>query len=305
MSGSDVVMRWKVVVGFAALCLLSGSSWAIPPAMGDGLPLLEEQGLLFGAIGLTALLFSWRGGWARPDGLLLAQIGGAAVAFFGVPIVVVEYAGASVSSLTRSALFAVVPVVVGLVVAAGDGGTREERGARRSLIPALVGAGGLLLILPLQFSESLRGQVMLALVCAAVVLVGFASVWLYRLLRDVAVVQAIALVGVANAIFLLGCSAVHEQMVWQWRSLESVVSISSGVDLVEVLLIVWLLREMTPIRFAARYLVIPMVTILESFVFVRPQVTVRIGFGTALLAAGAGMLLFLKDGEEETVLSLR
>jgi hypothetical protein len=196
-------------------------------------------------------------------------------------------------------------VVVGLVVAAGDAGTRGERGPRRFLVPALVGVGGLLLLLPLQSSGSLRGRVMLALVLAAVVLVGIASVWLYRLLGEIPVVQSIAVVGVANGLFLLICSAVHEDMVWGWRELISGVSISSGADLIEVLLIVWLLREMAPIRFAARYLVIPMVTVLESFVFVRPQLTVRIGFGTALLAVGAGMLLFLGDGEEETVLSLR
>ena len=298
-------MRWKVWAPFAVLCLVSGSSWIIPPAMADGLPLLEQQSLLFGVIGLIALLFSRRDTWARRGGLQLARTGGAAVAFFGVPIVVVEYAGASVSSITRSALFAVVPVVVALAVAAGDVGIREERGARRFLAPALAGVGGLLLLLPLQFSGSPRGRVMLALVSAVVVLVGFASVWLYRLLGDVAVVQAIALTGVANAIFLLVCSALHEVMVWRWSGLESVLSISSAVDLLEVLFIVWLLREMEPIRFAARYFVIPMVTILESFVFVRPQMTVRIGFGTALLAAGAGMLLFTKNGEEETVLSLR
>jgi hypothetical protein len=163
----------------------------------------------------------------------------------------------------------------------------------------------LLFLLPLQFSGSLRGRVMMALVCASVVLVGFASVWLYRSLGGVSLSQSIAVVGIANAVFLLVWSAVHEDMVWQWHGLASVVSISSGVDLLEVLLIVWLVRAMEPIRFAARYLVIPMVTILESFVFVRPQMTVRIGFGTVLLVAGSGMLLFMKDGEEETVLSLR
>ena len=149
-------MRWTIGASFAALCILSGSSWVVPPVMGYGLPLLQQQGLLFGVLGLIALLFFQRGMWVRRGGLQLARTGGAAVAFFGVPIVVVEYAGASVSAITRSALFAVVPVVVGLVVAAGDAGTREERGARRFLAPALAGVGGLLLLLPVQFSGYLR-----------------------------------------------------------------------------------------------------------------------------------------------------
>jgi hypothetical protein len=84
-----------------------------------------------------------------------------------------------------------------------------------------------------------------------------------------------------------------------------VVSISSLVDAVEVLLLVWLLQEMSPMRFAARYLVIPLLTVLESYVLMRPEWTIRMGFGTVLLAVGAGMLLFWEAGEEDTVLSLR
>jgi hypothetical protein len=172
-------------------------------------------------------------------------------------------------------------------------------------MPALAGLGGLLLLLPLSFSSSARGWMMLAVVCSAVVLVGLSSVWLYRLLRGLAFANSIAVVGVANAVFLLGWSAFHEEFVWRGDGLASVVSISSLADVTEVLLITWLLREMCPVRFAARYLVIPLLTVLESFVVMRPEWTVRMGVGTALLAAGGGMLLFLKAGEEETVLSLR
>jgi hypothetical protein len=172
-------------------------------------------------------------------------------------------------------------------------------------VPALAGLGGLLLLLPLDFSGSVRGWVMLAVVCAAVVGVGLASVWLYRLLPGFGLADAVAVVGFANAVFLLVLSCVHETVVWRWSGMASVVSITSLVDVVEVLLIVWLLREMPPIRFAARYHVIPLLTILESFVLMRPEWTIRMGFGTALLAAGAGTLLFWKAGEEEIVLSLR
>jgi hypothetical protein len=207
--------------------------------------------------------------------------------------------------MSRSALFALVPVVVVMAVASGESGEREERSARLFLMPALAGLGGLLLLLPLAFSSSAHGWMMLAVVCAAVVLVGLSSVWLYRLLRGFTLADAIAVVGLANAVFLLVWSAVREEVVWRGDGLASVMSIASLADVIEVLLIAWLLREMPPIRFAARYLVIPLLTVLESYVVMRPDWTVRMGFGTALLAAGGGMLLFLKAGEEETVLSLR
>ena len=172
-------------------------------------------------------------------------------------------------------------------------------------MPALVGLGGLLLLLPLQFSGSARGWLILAVVCAAVVLVGLASVWLYRLLRGAGLAESVSVVGLANAVFLLVWSAVRGDVVWRGSSLASMLSASSLVDVVEVLLLVWLLREIPPVRFSARYLAIPLLTVLESYVLMRPEWTVRMGFGTVLLAVGAGMLLFLKVGDEETVLSLR
>jgi hypothetical protein len=298
-------MRWTLWIAYAVLCVLSGTSWAIPREMSDGLPPLERQGFLFSAIGLTALVFAGCRVWFRSGGLQYARLAGAAVGFFGVPMVVAEYARGSVPAISRSALFALVPVVVVMAVASGESAGREERGARLFLMPALAGVGGLLLLLPLAFSSSARGWMMLAGVCAAVVLVGLTSVWLYRLLRGFALADTIAVVGLANAVFLLVWSAVREEVVWRGNGLASVMSIASLADVVEVLLITWLLREMLPIRFAARYLVIPLLTVLESYVVMRPEWTVRMGFGTALLAAGGGMLLFLKAGEEETVLSLR
>jgi hypothetical protein len=298
-------MRWTLWIAFAALCVLSGTSWAIPREMSDGLPALEQQGVLFGVIGLTALVFAGREVWSRNRVLGCVRLAGAAVAFFGAPMVVVEYARGSVPAISRSALFALVPVMVVMAVASGEAAEREERGARLFLMPALAGLGGLLLLLPLSFSRSARGWTMLAVVCAAVVLVGLASVWLYRVLGGFALTEAIAVVGLANAVFLLLWSAVLEEVVWRGNGLASVVSFGSLADVVEVLLISWLLREMSPIRFAARYLLIPLVTVLESYVVMRPEWTVRMGVGTALLAAGGGMLLFLKAGEEETVPSLR
>jgi hypothetical protein len=194
-----------------------------------------------------------------------------------------------------------VPVVVVMVIAAGD----DEKGARRFLAPALAGLGGLLLVLPLEFSGSIRGWLMLSVICAAVVLVGLSSVWLYRMLCGVALAHAVAAICLANAVFLLVCSVVRGDYVLRWSGLASVISTASLVDVVEVVLLVWLLREMAPVRFAARYLLIPLLTILESFFLIRPEVTVRIACGTLLLAAGVGMLLFLKSGDEETMLSLR
>ena len=144
-------MRWTLWTAFVVLCVLSGTSWAIPREVSDGLPPLEQQELLFGVIGLTALLFAGRRAWSRSRGLQYARLAAAAVGFFGVPMVVVEYARGSVPAISRSALFALVPVVVVMAVASGESAGQEERGARWFLMPALAGQGGLLLLLPWRF----------------------------------------------------------------------------------------------------------------------------------------------------------
>ena len=295
-------MRWIVWVVFATLCILSGTSWVISTAVPDALPSLEQQGLLFCVIGLIAFLVAGRGWFSRIGSTQGVSLGVAFVGFFGAPLVIVEYARNGVASMNRSALFAMVPVVVVLAIAAGDG---EERGVRRFLLPALVGVGGLLLLLPVGIPGSVLGRVMLGLVCVAVVMAGLASVWLYRLLHGVALADAIVVAGLVNAVFLLVCSSVSGDFIWRWSGLASMLSVSSLVDGVEVMLLIWLLREMSPVRFAARYLLIPLITILEGYVLIRPEFTVRMGFGTVLLAVGVGVMLFWKAGEEETVLSLR
>jgi hypothetical protein len=290
------MMRRAVWIAFAAVCVLSASSWIAPRA--EGLPSLELQGLRYGLIGLVAFLF---GRGRLRFGNVGLRVAAAGVGFFGVPMMIGEWARVGVPEISRSALFAMVPVVVVITVAAGD----EERGVRRFLVPALVGLGGLLLLLPLEFSGSLRGRLMQVAVCFAVVVVGLSSVWLNRLLRGIALAEALAVVCLSNAVFLLVCSAVREELVWRWSGLASVVSLSSLVDVAEVVLLVWLLGEMMPVRFAARYLLIPLLTLLESYALMRPELSVRVVSGVVLLAVGAGMFLFLKMGEEETMLSLR
>jgi hypothetical protein len=297
--------RWTPWLGFAVLCFLSATSWVIPQTARGTLPPIEEQGLLFGLLGLAGLMFSVRRKWRRERIGEYLRVAGGSLGVFGIPVVVAEYAGASVPSITRSALFAFVPVVVVVAVAAGDMGAGEERGARRFLVPALLGAGGLLLLLPLQISNSPRGRVLAALVGAVVVLVGVMSVRLHRLLREIGLAEAVALVGLANAVFLLAWSGFSEEMVWRWTELIAAGPFSLLVDGIEVLLIVWLLREMVPVRFSARYLLIPLLTVFESFVLERPEATVRMICGTILLATGTGALLFLKARDEEAMLSLR
>jgi hypothetical protein len=294
-----VLMARLTWFAFALLCLQLSAAWIIPVATGL-LPGLERQSVIYLAIGLTALLFVKR----QPalQGLELRWWGLAfgSVVLFGVPAVVIEWAS-GVPSSGISALFAMVPIVVVLAVATSG----DEGGVRRLLPWALAGLGGVLLLLPVDVPGSARGRVMMAGLLAVVVLVGVGSVWMHRLLRSFRVVDAVSVVCLSNALFLMVWCVVSGSFVWGWTALASSVSVSSLVGLVEVLLAVWLLREMRPVHFGARYLVIPWLTVVEGLVVLRPELTVRMGVGVVLLGVGAGRMLLSGASDEEGGLSLR
>jgi hypothetical protein len=112
-------MKRSVWIGFGMLCLLSASAWVAEPFGGfSTLPSLERQGLLYGAIGLAALIVS--GARFRTQGEQVGeksersrlQVALAGVLLFGLPAIAIEFASGSIPAISRAALFAIVPTVV-------------------------------------------------------------------------------------------------------------------------------------------------------------------------------------------------
>ncbi len=301
-------MQQGVRLTFGALCLLSSCAWIAEPFGSSSLPLLERQGLLFAEIGIVSLLLLVRGSASpRLKGKASVHLAIAGIVFFSFPAIAISLASGAVPEISRSALFAMVPVVVVVVAATSAGGEADsfETNARRFLVPALAGLGGLLLLLPLNFSASPRGQAMIAILVAAVIAVGLASVRLYRLLQGFNLREAIAVICLSNAAALLIYGAAQGGLVWSRSGLTSLLLPPSLVDLAEILMLLVLLRAMQPVRFASRYLLIPLLTVVQGYVLVRPVLTVRVVAGAALLAAGTGLLLFLKPTDDRVGLSLR
>jgi drug/metabolite transporter (DMT)-like permease len=230
------------------------------------------------------------------------RVAGASVMLLGVPAVVSEWAQGGVPDTSQAALFALVPFVVVAVAMARELAPGEEAGVQRFFAPALAGFGGALFLLPFSFPVSARGRTMFGVLLVAVVVVGFASVWIYRLLRGFGMMEAFAVVCLSNALFLGVCALLFGG---SWSGALSLISISSLCYLLELFLLVWLLREMSPVRLATRYLVVPLLAVLEGLVIVRPALTVRMGAGLILLVGGAGYLLLSKSWDSDSTLSIR
>jgi len=287
-----------VAIGFLLLCLLRATSWIIP-SNPNSLPATEQQAILYGIVGISGLLFAGRGLSDRLRTSIWASLSITSVGLLGLPVVLIGWTHGGITETGISALFAAVPAVVAIGMATGT----EEAG-RKFLTPALVAFGGALLLLPVGLPGSLLGDLKLAGLILAILLVGICSVRIFRLLQPLAYLDAVVIIGLSNAAFLTIYCITNGSLLWRWNQLTPIASIASLIDLIEITLLIWLLREMPPIRLSARSLVIPLFTVIEGYIVLRPQITVRLTVGAALLIAGAAWILFAKIEENEPVLSL-
>jgi drug/metabolite transporter (DMT)-like permease len=295
-------MKGTIWAAFGALCLLLASSWLLPATTIEASP-IAQQSCFYAAVGLVGWGFSYRQLFARLKRRewLCLRLAGVSVLLLGLPVVLGEWARDGISDISRAALFGLVPFVVVVVAMMRE----VEPGVRRFFAPALAGFGGALLLLPFNFPASLRGRIMFGVLLVTIVLVGFASESVYRMLRGFGMMEVLVVVCLSNAVFLAACHFAGLPFAESWSSASSLISIHSLYSLVELLLLVWLLREMSPVRLAVRYLVVPLFTVLEGFAFLRPAPTVRMGAGLVLLVGGAAYLLLSRGWDSDAVLSIR
>jgi drug/metabolite transporter (DMT)-like permease len=221
--------------------------------------------------------------------------------FFAVPMVLVERAREYAPDTSVAVVFALVPVIVVLAVNA----FLLEEPEMRLLVPALAGFSGVLFLLPFELPVSARGWESVAELVTAMLFVGCAGVWLYGLLRQMGAVEGMAIAGAANATALVAWCGVRGQLDWRWSDVAMGVSIGSVGELVALALTVWLVRALDPVRFSARVLAIPLMTVIEGLVLLRPGVTGRTAVGILLLAIGTAWLLVGKVPEEAEALTIR
>lgn len=292
--------RRTIWIAFFALCLLLSSSWLLPASATSASP-IAQQGCFFGVVGLVALILAYRRVLARWKSRKCLRLCVLSILLLGLPSVLGEWARGGISDISRAAIFALVPFVVVVVAAVRE----SEPGVRRFSVPALIGFGGVLLLLPFSFPTSPREQILFAVLLVAVALVGFASESIYRLLCGFGTIEALAIVSLSNAAFLIACHFANLPTSESWSGVSSLLSIHSLYNLVELLLLVWLLREMSPVRLAGRYLIVPLFTVLEGLAFLHPPLTVRMGAGLVLLVAGVAYILLSRGWDSDAVLSIR
>ncbi len=320
-------MQARHWVGFFALCLLWSSAWLVESAWPSSLPVDARQCTAKFAIAIVlsgcviALRIARKKPGSRLSGLPWAKLALASIALLAVPALLLEATSGVVTQPMSECLFALVPVaVVVLAPYVGLAGPSDAdalhseswRETSHLLLPALVGLAGALLLLSFSLPGSLREAGFDSIVMAGVAAVAVASISMYRLLGGFSLLEASVVYCAANALVFAAFLAVAT--IWGggmgWaedlggKAVATELAKAIFFELPQVLLLLWLLRAVPPARFAARYLVVPLMLSFESISVVRPTLTVRLVCGIVLIAAGVWRLLTAQVPKGETFLML-
>jgi drug/metabolite transporter (DMT)-like permease len=284
--------------GFAMLCLLSGSEWLVEYASPSELPGTVRQSLHYAVIGLVALVLYLvaprRSRSGRQPVRSWLELAGASVMLLGMPALLSELSRGMAVASSGTALFALAPVFIAVGAASF---TAENRG-RELMMPALVGGAGALFVLPFRFPANLHEGLIFAAIFAAVLLAVVGNLWMHRALGGFGLAPAVAILCGANAV-LFGLASVGPGAIMPiWSGLLIELARCFVIELPQIFLLVWLLREVRPERLAARYLVAPLLAVVEGMFLFRSVLTVRMGLGILLMVAGGGALLLWSGSDE-------
>jgi len=268
--------------------------------MDSSVPGLVREGTAFLVVAAVGIAMGRRGLNDGADWRLYGQAAMGSLAFFAIPSVLLDVARRYASETNVAVVFSVAPVVVMLACTIREVGWRM-----RLLVPALAGLSGALSLLPFGQPSSSLAWVSLGELFVAMLLVSCSGVWLYERLCEMSIVDSLSVIGAPNAVALLGWCALRGLLAGRWSDVASgrfwTVLVDAGVTGLTVVI----LRSMDPVRFSSRFLIIPLVTVLEGLVLLRPAVTSRLVVGIALLAVGAGCLILEKEPGKEEILTLR
>jgi hypothetical protein len=273
-------------VAFGLLCLVAGSRWMVADQWPELGSTLRSEAFACGGLAVLAVAFAAVRRRARPGlrggvWLALAGVGLLAMPAFGTVL-----RGAAGESLNRAVALCFVPVMVTVLR-----GIRSD-GAAVSLWPGLAGLAGALLLFPLALPSSVWGYLGLLLPPLAV---SVACAALPRLSREMSGAWAAAVLFLGGA---AGPWAVEGARLAIPGSAGTISPWAVALDGAEAALAVLAVLQVDEVRYASRYFAVPLLTVLEGAALLRSGLTVRFGFGLALLAVGSAALWRRRDTAE-------
>lgn len=289
--------------GFVLLCILLGSRWLIEGGLPETASSYVSQAIGYvlaaGALGAFTLRQK-RQLVAIAHTRLTVKVLAGMLVLCG-PALGAAIAGRSLGSGNGTLALALVPVVIAVVGASLPGAEQGEMIGH--LWPGLAGLAGLLLLLPEPSLGSARVWIGLATIP---MLTGWGVAYFAGSQRTLHGVHdtgpswagSLSCLAAATvmAVIALRNSSFHTASHWPVQA--------AGLDAAVAVSMLLLLGYESAYRFSALYLLVPLVTLIEGVVFLRPVLDLRSWVGFALLLVSGARLLFGAEAQETPELTL-
>jgi drug/metabolite transporter (DMT)-like permease len=293
--------RTRVDLSPAFGLLLLSVLWAVGSLQKDLFPHFEEatvspaqhQAVFYFVFAVLAASVAIARRTEFPRGRQAWACSGIGIGLFVVPAALVACAEGWVSTLDRVATFSLTPVFA-VVLEHYLQGTPPRRG-RAALAGALAGVAGILFVLPLDVLGSVRAGLALCALLAAAASIAATNCLAVRLARNLAgrsTLPMAALAGAGSAFCFAVAAAFTPRIAWRWSALPSQLLWLLVIELPGLFLLFWLMKRLAASRMTARFLLTPLFAILAGMILDRAFPPGRAWLGMALLASGAGWLVF-------------
>jgi drug/metabolite transporter (DMT)-like permease len=281
--------------------LLLSALWAVAslrtdffPSFGvDSLSAAQGQTVLFSVAAVVAASIAVARRIEFPRQRHAWACAGVGLGLFVVPAALAACTRGWVPTLDRVAAFSLTPVFA-VVLEPHLQGTTPPQG-KAALAGALAAVAGVLCLFPLDIPGSFRAAAALCALLAAAVNIAAINCLAVRLARSLAGCSSLpmaALASVASAACFGVAAAFAPHIAWRWRELLSQCLGLLLFDLPSLFLVFWLMPRLAASRMTARFLLAPLFTILAGIALEPTSPPVRAWLGMALLASGAGWLVF-------------
>jgi drug/metabolite transporter (DMT)-like permease len=288
--------------------LLLSALWAFAslraelfPAFGtDSLSPAARQAALFSVFAAVAASVARARRVEFPRGRRAWACAGIGLGLFVVPDALLTCAQGWVPSLDRVAVFSLTSVFA-VVLEPYVQGSEPPQG-KAALAGALAAVAGILFLLALDIPRSfLAGAALCVLLAAAL---GIAATYclavrLARSLPGRSALPMAAQAGAASAVCFAAAAAFAPHSAWRWSALPLQLLALFVIDIPALFLLFWLICRLNASRMTVPFLLAPLFTIVAGAAVEPTPPPFRAWVGMALLAGGAGWLVFAPPGKTE------
>ena len=278
-------MKRHVWLMFTVFCLLSSAAWLIPvPTQAD--TALEQHGLLYLVTALSLLAFEHRIRWLLENWRQWFWLSVLGTALLGLPAVLSDLVAGSISAFTVTAIFALLPIPVILVLLQQNSNSDQPDDIRRFFAPTFIAITGLLFLIPAELPHSTRGIYLLLVTCLCLIIVAIASVHIYSRLQAPTISHVLLVILFSNGCFQLAASVILGHFSPDNLRPSVLFSLSNALYLTVNILLILLSRSLSPLPLSTRYLLVSFLSIVQGLVLLRPNFTLQMGCGLLLMLGG-------------------